>query len=520
MKLKEALKKFPFLKKLNIPDEKLAMVAAQLVNTLKGFSEVHITPLARENDPIVILCSWDIIFQDNKHLLNSTLYELECSSRSKFGPRSIAVPWSERMDSIKTSFSCQQGGRSVKLYSFPAPGYLSPISIPETATKMKFNTSSGLPFLTKKNKSQDLLLSNFNDYLERKDPCMLYTRTQESKKTRNVWGFPFADTFLEIMFYVPLLEYQRTLPYRSALVGPEEVARSITGLILKARDSNRVIYSIDFAGFDASVWYQLIIEAFNYFKRCFAPQFHTFLDYVCERCHSIAIVTPSGIYTGNHGVPSGSGFTNEVDSVVQVGLALNCEFIKEDECQVQGDDGVYILKEEEISEFAFNFTKYGLKPELSKSAKSKDFAIFCQNLYHIDYLNDGHIGGIYPIYRALNRLLFQERFQTFKKYGIKGRDYYGIRTLSILENCKYHPLFEEFVRFVVKRDKYSLEVSDEGLDLYCKMLELNDSTVSSLNHQYGSDVRGLRSFESYKLALKFANEEMAEEVILPTVPVE
>lgn len=508
MKQKEALKKFSFLKKLDISDTILLSAANHLKRTIDGNPEVHLTPLAKSCDPIEFLVDWDIIFnkEENKAKMNSTLLDLELSNRSKFGPRSIAVPWAERSASLKQSFLNQDDNHVPKFFDLPGGSNLNAASIDYASEKVKNTTSAGFPFLCKKKKAKRDLLEKFDYYLDREDPCVLYTRTSEKKKTRNVWGYPFADTLWELVFYLPLLIQQKEKKYRAALVSPDCVAKRMTELILKARSSSRIIYSVDFTAFDTSVKYQYIIKAFEYFERCFAPQFASLIRQVGERFYTIGIVTPSGVLAGKHGVPSGSTFTNEVDSVVQIGIALTNDFINENDCQVQGDDGVYILPKECIRRFEESFNYAGLNLNVEKSNVSTEYASYCQNLYHIDYMVDGFIGGIYPTYRAICRILFQERFVNFKKAGISGKDYYGIRCLSILENCKHHPLFEELVRFVLEREKFSLDISEDGLTTYCKAKELTAESVSNLNHQYGSNVLGIREYAAYKMAVKILEE--------------
>nr|QDH91202.1 MAG: RNA-dependent RNA polymerase [Partitiviridae sp.] len=506
MKLKECLKKFNFLKKLDLPDKIIISAANQLLMTIEGHSEIYYTPLAKSCDPIEALVDWDELFEANHHRMNSTLLNLELSNRDKFGPRSIAVGWAGRRASLKESFDNQNDDHVPKFFDLIGEGDLCPLSIMEASEKMKANTSAGFPFLCKKKRVKKILLDDFNYYLDRGDPCALYTRTAEQSKTRNVWGYPFADTLYEMSFYEPLLWQQRQKYYRSALVSPDLVSERVTELILKARGSSRVIYSVDFSAFDSSVKYQYIIKAFEYIASCFAPMFGPLIRDIGERFYTIPIVTPSGLYRGNHGVPSGSTFTNEVDSLVQVGIALTNNFINEMECQVQGDDGVYLMPLEAVTAFEESFKYAGLKLNSEKSRVSSEYAMYCQNLYHVDYMKEGVIGGIYPTYRAINRIMHQERFVNFSKAGIKGKDYYGIRCLSILENCKHHPLFEDLVRFVLQREKFSLDVSDDGLTAYCNALSLNYDTAVNLNHQHGSNVLGIRNFEAYKLAKKILDE--------------
>lgn len=511
MKLKDAIKKFPFLKKLHLSDSVIERAANHLVRLLVGSKEVYLTPLAKKGVPIEIFVDWNFVFEANTHKMNSDLLELESSNRSKFGPRSKAGEWETRIASLEASYKCQNENHVALFHHTRGENTLSPVSINEAVQKAKLCASSGLPFLAKKAKVIDEAVQNFDELLKRKDPGMVNTRTAEKGKTRNTIGYPIADTLLESMFYIPYLLFERNLYHRAALVSPHLVDTRISEIINSAVSTGRIIYSVDFKGFDASVLYQYIILSFEDVKSHFAPSFHSYLDYICERMYTITILTPGRIFFGKHGIPSGSGWTNAIDSKIQEGIAALNEFINLLECQIQGDDGVYIMFRDNIEEFENTFKYAGLKLEKSKSKISDNSCVFCQKLYHVDYADgDGFIGGIYPVYRALNRLCFQEKFVNFKSLGIQGKDFYGIRTLTILENCKYHPLFEELVRFVLAREKFSMDISEDGLSRYCKLLEIDPSGPLRVNQQYGSSVTGIQEFSSYKLIQKILAEEDEE----------
>lgn len=501
-------KVYPFIFKLDVPDEHIPILANHLTMLKRGTSEAYVTPVATACDPAEYALGWQNIFNANLHRMNSTLIDLELSNRSKFGPRSIAIPWADRNAGLRASWNNQDENHIPRFSYKPGSNKLNMIPFNNAIKEIQGTSSAGLPFLKKKGDAVSELVADFETYVNRKDPCMLYTRTAEKLKTRNVWGFPFADTVYELLFYVSLLAHQRTKFYRAALVSPEMVAQHITILIHNAKDLGYVLYSVDFAAFDASTKFQYIIKAFEYIKSCFFSRFHEALDDICERMYTIPVLTPSGVWTGKHGVPSGSTFTNEVDSIIQLGIASTCEFIDENQCVIQGDDGVYILSEENIPEFKAAFKYAGLKLEESKSVISSNHVIFCQNLYHADYEDSNNvINGIYPTWRAINRLVFHEKQINFKKEGITSQDFYGSRTISILENVKHHPLHEELVRYVLSKEKYSLEISEEGLARYCEIQKRGRKTATSLNHQHGSQVRGLRNFVTYKLVKKILAEE-------------
>lgn len=503
MKIKTVHKRFKHLKSLKLRDKETIKLAIHLLGVIKGKDTPFLTPLAEVCTPSEFLCDWDIIYDQHLNKLNQPLLELEASNRSKFGYRSIAIPWAERKASLQQYFSSQDAKFVSNIEIPDGPGDLFPVSLTHALSVLKPETASGLPFLRPKRKCLDQVKLNWSNLLERNDPCMLYTRTSEMKKTRNVWGYPIADTFYEMMFYNSYLEHEQELFHRAAIVSPDLVSVRMSKLIHLAMSRGMILYSVDFARFDASVRYQHIRKAFKYIKSCFNPKYASFLDEICERMISIGIVTPDGVMSGKHGVPSGSTWTNAVDSLVQLGIALLNKFIVLGECMVQGDDGVFMMLLSNVEAFERNFIANGLILETSKSVKASNYVVFCQNLYHIDYQDrNGIIGGIYPIYRAINRLLFHEKFVNFKKIGISPKDYYNIRTISILENCKFHPLFEQFVRYVTEKDITLLKVSEEGIDNYIKYLSKGSSS-SFMKHQHGNDISGIRDFESYQLIQRY-----------------
>lgn len=501
--------KFPALLELNLDNVINNRISSLLSNVVKGNDNVHYTPICGSNGINVkrIMSQWDKIFTDNKHKMNGVLIQLEDSQRGKTGPRSVAIPWNQRKEDVLKGFINLEPKRSIT-DSLPSKrsdkGRLTPISLENSVSKLKSNTNSGLPFFVKKRLVKQLFNDEgfFKEILSRRDPCLCFTRTQEQNKTRLVWGFPIADTINEMLFYPPLLEYQKKLSWRSVLNGPEMVSKRITDIILNSIYRKRKLISIDFSAYDASINHKLQNYSFNYIKHLFQSKFKDNLDYIQERFGNIGLVTPDGVLHGRHGVPSGSVFTNEIDSIVQFLIARNSGLLEEDYFQVQGDDGVYSIREEDVSKFFKEFTDFGLIVNESKSVITDNYVLYLQNLYHVDYIKNGIISGIYPIYRALNRILYSERYIDIKSYGLDGSDYFTLRTISILENCKYHPLFEDFVKFIVKLDRNGLVPTQIGIDNYRKLNYDISSSEGIINNQLGSDVKGLKNFATFKLIMK------------------
>jgi len=491
---------YGFLNDLDLDQDVVRRLAIHLDGIVRGNSEIYTTPLVKDKSPQSILAGWDRIMKANSHKLVQPLIDIEIAQRSKFGPRSIAKPWKDRKESLLEYFGNHSNEATPFEIIIPNNVGLRPLTADKAVAYLKNNTNSGLPFYVRKNRVKPRIANDLEKLLKRQDPCILFTRTQESDKTRDVWGYPIADTTLETMYYQPLLAYQRKLSWRSAIRGPMEVDKWVTQIIDFSRSNDLVIISIDFSGYDKSVSPKLSNSAFNYIKRLYQSKYHNDLDYIKDRFVSIGIVTPDGVMRGQHGVPSGSTFTNEVDSIVQYLVALSSGCTFDGAFQIQGDDGLYCVKAEDVDKLVKAFEQAGLKVNVQKSFIDKNYCVYLQCFYSNEYRGkDGIIGGIYPTYRALNRLIYQERWSDFEDFGLLGKDYYSIRAISILENVKHHPLFEDFVKYVVSLDKYSLEFNQESISKYANLLANGSGTGGVIYNQYGDDVRGIKAFKSVEI---------------------
>jgi len=482
---------------VNVADK----LALNLLNIQNGNKDVYTTPLGKFSSDI--LSEWDEIFQANSNLINSNLLRVEESNKAKFGPRSVSVGWPLRRESLYDYFHKDKEVNSVKrlICEESNKGNLRPISSENALNYLKLNTNSGLPYYTNKGSIKNRILEDIQNGTNTDYPCVLFTRPKESGIPRNVWGFPVADTLKEMRFYRPVLEYQKLRKWRSALIGPEEVDLAMTGIIDRGVGSSRKLVSIDFSSYDATVSKSVSSAAFGYIKSLFQPKYHEEISSIENRFQTIPIFTPDGVIEGYHGVPSGSTFTNEVDSIAQYLIATSLDFVQIDNMQIQGDDGAYSLSSQyEVDRLLDRFESFGLKLNRDKCNIAEDHLIYLQLLFDPYYRNSsGIIGGIYPTYRALNRICFQERWSSFEDYQMMGKDYYSLRTLSILENCKHHPLFKELVKFVYTKDKYKLEFSEDSLAKFVRMNESGSGSSDIIQNHYGDNPRGITSFESYKI---------------------
>jgi hypothetical protein len=328
-------------------------------------------------------------------------------------------------------------------------------------------------------------------------PCVLYTRTQEGGKTRNVWGYPLSDLLKEVKYVVPFLGLERTWDYRAALNGPDSVDFAVTQYLRDPQYNDKHFVSIDFSAYDASVKPEYSLRAFALVASHFQPQYHSELYEVWRRFVTIPIFTPDGELSGAHGVPSGSGFTNTIDSLAQYIIAHGAGHTP---LQVQGDDGLYYVDDDEDKEHLYEiFNQAGLEVNESKSHYAKDEFIYLQRYYHRSFTSRdqrGSLGGVYSLFRAYNRIKYLERWTDLGEGGnIAGNDFFSLRTLMILENCKHHPGFEKFARWVQSHDKQGLEFSRGSDKAYSRMLESKTRAGSGPL----ANGKGFASFEVVKL---------------------
>jgi hypothetical protein len=452
-----------------------------------GSDSIVISPMFEQISDDDLRSKWDRLL--DPHDLTDYLRKLEDENRSKLGPRSIAVPWEDRRSSLLAYYDKEDhdpghfSGRS---------GDLIPVGAITAVNGLVKSSTSGLPYLQRKSKvmerySVPQIVSHAGVY-----PCMLYSRTQEEMKTRNVWGYPIADTVEEQRFFMPWLRYERALPYRSALNGPEAVDQAVTRLLVGKTGSDSVM-SVDFSSFDSTITPYLSWGAFSTVASSFQASSHEQLYGIYRRFISIPIYTPEGEWSGQHGVPSGSSWTNTVDSLVQFQLSGSSPL----RCQIQGDDGLYIAPSGSQDDLYSRFEEYGLQIGREKSDTFDGVeAVFLRRYYHPKYKSVNGLAGVYPTYRALERIKYLERWQDFDRMEIDGRDFFSLRAIMILENCKHHPAFEDLVKFVHGLDRDKLSFSNEGVKAYSRSLE--SRARAGVLHAQTFD-KGLNSFETMKI---------------------
>jgi hypothetical protein len=208
-------------------------------------------------------------------------------------------------------------------------------------------------------------------------PCLAGARTQRGNKTRLVWMYPLEMVMIESSFGRPLIEKFKVI--RTPM--PYGLRRHELGARLHSTLTERNVVALDFSKFDSTVPAKLIKVAFRILKTWFdMDEEDVEAWYLIERYFlSAPIVMPDGhLYVGKRkGVPSGSVFTQLVDSIINY-IIITAAQLKfnlhphEKRVHVLGDDSVFSTNEDvNLSQLKLYFGEMGFNLSVRKSEVSK-----------------------------------------------------------------------------------------------------------------------------------------------------
>lgn len=206
-------------------------------------------------------------------------------------------------------------------------------------------------------------------------PAIAYTRTQKNEKTRLVWGYPLEMTILESLIARPLIDYYLRVS------SPMMFGKTSTFMGAKFREASaatQYITSVDYSQFDSHVQRNDIQFSFNVLKTFFDLEQKVFEDFtvadvfkVVERFFiNTPLVFPNekgpSLVLGKRlGVPSGSYFTQMVDSIVNYALAADIFYemdlkFNPDYIWVLGDDMIaFTYGKVDLAKFEYLATQRG-----------------------------------------------------------------------------------------------------------------------------------------------------------------
>lgn len=214
---------------------------------------------------------------------------------------------------------------------------IKPLRLIDTEPHIKKSKSAGLTMLHHtKGEAMEYAMGRAGQILngvKSPNPCLAGIRSQAKDpetgriedyvgKTRLVWAYPAEMTLIEAKFAVPLYEiFKRKRTTMMFGRSKMDVGCLIDSAVKNTGDC---VYGLDYSKFDSTIPAYLIRYAFKILRTWFdfSGEDQSAWDTVIKYFIHTPIVMPDGnLYTGKkHGVPSGSYFTQLIDSIVNTVL--------------------------------------------------------------------------------------------------------------------------------------------------------------------------------------------------------
>lgn len=482
--------------------------------------------LYEQTSPDEILSNWKQKLQilENGSEAERNVFQFDTSQEEKWGPQGEVAPISDLMPLVLEGFNdnppllkafSSEEWRVAKMNVTTAltkqfnVNVLRPASYQHVVDDMRardvLESNSGWPLFTRRSKPE-VKASSIRDAESgawKEYPAIALFRNY-NLKTRLVWMYPMSTNLVEGSYFQPLQRalQAKNIPFLSPWVGFDAVRELIT----KEYGRGAYIAASDFSSTDAHFGLSASLEVYDVIKHCFQARYRDGLLESIVHMHNIPLVVgPRDKAVGQHGVSSGSNWTNFIETIFDwvfseyVRLKLR-----------NGYAGLYAIGDDMSwntprysEDFAHELERLGkdvgqvIKAE--KTTNDRDKVKSLQRLFQRGYSRpDGYIRGVYSSIRALKSSVYPERFHDPRKWS---GDMFCARQFMILENCVDHPLFEEFVKFIVKGNDHLVPFAKQSRSKLDRILR-ESRLLPGLNPTYNQERRdqSFADFVSVRIA--------------------
>jgi hypothetical protein len=466
-----------------VDTDKTDAVSGTLRVLREGKMPTKRSPLFKGIDSDVVVDTWVDILEKLPSFPESLL-DYEKTRLSKFGPQGGYPPFDQRRSDFEDYYHSYSGidysleeleklAERVRSDLFGPTRDLRPWSydriLQKGVNEDKLNTSSGCPSIAKRTDKKvqaravrDAISGKWKDY-----PAILGSRGQR-KSDRFIFMFPFSTNLVEQSFVLSILAVirKRKIPSFSAWEGSDAVSLA---LMEQGVLNTKTKASTDYSKMDKTVGKDHFRFLYMVLKPLFQSSYHVLLEQSLMHCNTIDIlVEMDKLYTGEHGMPSGSGWTNLAESIVSYANLLTIEdhygetAIK----QVLGDDAL-MLWFSVLDDFPDVFKelslKFGFVANPDKQRVDLKTFVYLQRFYDVGvfaYVNQIEVvAGSYPSILALNSAMNPERFHDPVKWSPSMET---LRWIMILENVNQSPCFHDLINYFIKGDRDRLGLDQPG----------------------------------------------------------
>jgi hypothetical protein len=445
----------------------------------KGKSETPRSWVYENKSPKWILNTWSkrlLRLKADKDL--GMIAEWDLSKSDKFAPQGEVAPFADRQETLSEYWAHLSSSEvfntkewrdalhlSIKQLGFNKTGNPAHVDavIARGLGEDKYNTSSGDPLFIKRKKPeaisqarQAVLDGTWNQFYP-----VLGSRASMGKtgaKARWIFMFPMAVNLNEQRFQQPLQDYIRNRTgKKDVFFAPWDGYEKVQD-VLSANGNKYVIkFGCDYSKMDQHFNFSHAVQCFEVIKHYFHPQYWTDLYQSIYYTFYCDVVAPHYLIEGPHAMPSGSGWTNFLETVFNYILVnyLRIKYhLKVDVAMGIGDDQLWFMNYsadhiDKLTRFIVDqFNSVGLEANPEKQEVSSYIASFLQRRSYANWSPKGiKYAGVYPTIRALTSEIYPEFYHNEKDWTKKT---FALRCLMILENCKNHPLFKEFCLFIAE----------------------------------------------------------------------
>nr|QWW18614.1 RNA-dependent RNA polymerase [Picobirnavirus sp.]QWW18621.1 RNA-dependent RNA polymerase [Picobirnavirus sp.]QWW18622.1 RNA-dependent RNA polymerase [Picobirnavirus sp.]UBR88999.1 RNA-dependent RNA polymerase [Picobirnavirus sp.] len=451
------------------------------------------------------------------------VYQFDTSQEAKWGPQGEVKPITELMDIVTAGFGesptpkafSSQAWKNAKnaltaLLKRKGIEALRPASYKRVVDDMRardtLESNSGWPLFQRRSKPEvkeasirDAESGAWKDY-----PAIALFRNY-NLKTRLVWMFPMSANLVEGSYFQVLQSalINHNFLFLSPWVGFDRV-RTVIGWTYNAE--RKFIAASDFSSTDAHFRLSASLEVYDVIAPLFQARYRKGLRESLVHMHTIPLViSPDEKLVGDHGVSSGSNWTNFIETIFDWIVSIYCA-----EVTGLGYEGLYAIGDDMSwvsSRYDESFSDVlerigedvGQVIKAEKTTNERDKVKSLQRLFQRGYNRpDGDIRGVYPTIRALKSSVYPERFHDPRRWSA---DMFCARQFMILENCVDHPLFEEFVKFVCKGQRDLIPFAKQSRPALDRILR-KTKLLPGLNPTYNQERRdhSFADFESIRIA--------------------
>nr|QIJ56918.1 RNA-directed RNA polymerase [Scaphoideus titanus-associated partiti-like virus 1] len=319
----------------------------------------------------------------NRPVKDDNLFSTRVTSHPSFQPA---------LQQTRDQLSCVRGTSIIR------PDHFDEVSwIPSSAAGFGYvGLKKDNYLLARKNATRALY--GFSKYRDsyRFVPDKAYARTQlalrANPKIRHVWGRAFHHILIEGLIGQPLID-KLMLNDTPIYIG-RDIHKDMPYVILKAIQDGGTCYCIDFSKFDASACSGLVHIAWTILHELIVINDH--VDrLVFDFCYSLftntPVIMPDGkLFIVRSGVPSGSYFTQLIDSIVNmlmINMLCYTTSVSFPSLKVLGDDSLFVTEVPiaELPEIGAFFAQFGLT--------ISDKTVITENFSEIVFLGHNFYGS-------------------------------------------------------------------------------------------------------------------------------